>query len=74
MKTYGGVKVQSHVFLTSALGGGQLHAPAALLPGKSPRYQLHRRFGGPQSRYGHGEVKIFSPTGTRTLNPWSSSL
>jgi hypothetical protein len=35
MKKYGGVDVQIHVFLTSALvGGGQLHAPAALTPGK----------------------------------------
>jgi hypothetical protein len=30
-----GVDVQIHVFLTTALfGGGQLHAPATLLPGK----------------------------------------
>jgi hypothetical protein len=46
---------------------GQLHAPAALPPGKSPRYPFYRRFGGPQSRSGrYGEVKIFYPTGTRT--------
>jgi hypothetical protein len=31
---------------------GQLHAPAALPPGKSPRYPLDRRMGGPQSRSG----------------------
>jgi hypothetical protein len=37
---------------------GQLHAPAALPPGKSSRYPLYRRLGGPQSRSGrHGEVK-----------------
>jgi hypothetical protein len=37
MKTYGGVDVYILVFLTSALvGGGQLHAPAALSPGKQP--------------------------------------
>jgi hypothetical protein len=38
---------------------GQLHAPAALPPGKSPRYPLDRRLGGPQSRSGRfGEEKI----------------
>jgi hypothetical protein len=47
MKAYGGVHVQIHIFLTSALAGGQLHAPAALPPGKSPRYPLDRRLGGP---------------------------
>jgi hypothetical protein len=38
MKAYGGVAVETHVFLTSALVGvsGQLHAPAALPPGKEP--------------------------------------
>jgi hypothetical protein len=39
---------------------GQLHAPAALPPGKSPRYPFYRRLGGPQSRSGrYGEEKIF---------------
>jgi hypothetical protein len=32
----------------------QLHAPAALLQGKSPRYPLDRRLTGPQSHYGRG--------------------
>jgi len=37
---------------------GQLHAPAALPPGKEPRFPLDRRMGGPQSRAGHdGEEK-----------------
>jgi hypothetical protein len=31
---------------------GQLHAPAALPPGKEPWYPLNRRLGGPQSRSG----------------------
>ena len=31
--------------------GGQRHAPAALLPGKT-RYPLYRRLGGPQGRSG----------------------
>jgi hypothetical protein len=49
---------------------GQLHAPAALPPGKSPRYPFYRRLGGPQSRSGrYGEVKNFDPTGTRTPAP-----
>jgi hypothetical protein len=42
-------------FLTSTLDGvsGQHHALAALYPpGKSPRYPLYRRLGGPQSRSG----------------------
>jgi hypothetical protein len=29
-----------------------LHAPAALLPGKEPRYPLDRRLGGPQNLFG----------------------
>jgi len=29
---------------------GQLHVPAALPPGKEPRYPLDRRLNGPQSR------------------------
>jgi hypothetical protein len=33
---------------------GQLHIPAALPPGQSPWYPLHRRLGGPQSRSGRG--------------------
>jgi hypothetical protein len=49
---------------------GQLHAPAALPPGKSPRYPFYKRLGGPQSRSGrYGEVKIFYPTGTQTPAP-----
>jgi hypothetical protein len=49
---------------------GQLHAPAALPPGKSPRYPFYRRLGGPQSRSGrYGEVKNFYPSGTWTPAP-----
>jgi hypothetical protein len=38
IKTYWGVEVYLHAFLTSALdeASGQLHAPAALPPGKEP--------------------------------------
>jgi hypothetical protein len=40
---------------------GQLHAPAALPPEKSPRYPFYRRLGGPQSRSGrYGEGKILT--------------
>jgi hypothetical protein len=49
---------------------GQLHAPASLSLGKSPRYPFYRRLGGPQRRSGrYGEVKIFYPIGTRTPAP-----
>jgi hypothetical protein len=48
----------------------QLHAPAALPRGKSYRYPLDRRLGGPQSRSGRcGEEKILHPTGTRIPTP-----
>jgi len=41
---------------------GQLHDPAALPPGKEPRYSLDRRLGGPQilSERG-GEEEISHP-------------
>jgi hypothetical protein len=53
------MEVQLHVFLTSALAGVdgvivQLHAPAALSLGRSLRYSLDKRLGGPQSRSGRG--------------------
>jgi len=34
---------------------GQLHKPAALPQGKSPRYPLNRRLGGIQSPSGRGD-------------------
>jgi hypothetical protein len=41
---------------------------------RSPRYQLDRRLGGPQSRSERrGEEKFIDPTGTRTPTPPSSS-
>jgi hypothetical protein len=47
---------------------GQLHAPAALPPRKSPWYPLDRRLGGPQSRPGRdGEEKNSKPR--RESNP-----
>jgi hypothetical protein len=55
-----GVEVQLYSFLTSELEwvGGQHHAPAALLPGKT-RYAFYRRLGGPQGR--SGPVRKISP-------------
>ena len=52
--------------------GGQRHAPAALLPGKT-RYPLYRRLGGPQGRSGRVR-KISSPPGfdPRTVQPVAS--
>ena len=44
--------------------GGQRHALAALLPGKT-RYPLYRRLGGPQGRSGRVR-KISPPTGIRS--------
>jgi hypothetical protein len=43
---------------------GELHAHAALPPGKSPRYPFYRRLGGPQSRSArYEEVKMFTLPG-----------
>jgi hypothetical protein len=69
--------MQIHVFLTSAVVGGEgvSFTPRPLYPGgKSSRYQLDRRLGGSQRRSArYGEVKILDPTGARTLtHPWSS--
>jgi hypothetical protein len=36
------------------VNGGQLNAPAALPPGKTPLYPLDRRLSGPKSRSGRG--------------------
>jgi hypothetical protein len=49
--------------------------PRPLYPrGKSPRYQLDRRLGEPQSHSGRSEEeKILDPTRTRSLTPRSSS-
>ena len=52
--------------------GGQLHAPAALPPGKT-RYPLYRRLGGPHGRSGRIR-KISPPPGIdpRTVQPVAS--
>jgi hypothetical protein len=64
MKAYGGVDAWIHIFLTSALAGGEWPA--------SRPYSFDWRLGGPQSRSGRGEIKILDPTGTRTPAPRSS--
>jgi hypothetical protein len=71
MKTYGGVDVQIHVLLTSALAGGEWLASCTghCTPGKrAPRHPLDRRLGGPQSQCDDVE-KIPEPTGARTRTP-----
>jgi hypothetical protein len=52
-------------FLTSALDGGERsnHALAALSQGKSPRYSLERRPGGPEGHCG-AEKDLFPLPGT----------
>jgi hypothetical protein len=57
MKTYWGLEVYLHSFLTSALDGGEwsVSLNGHFFPlGKSPRYPLDRRLGGHQSRSGRG--------------------
>ena len=54
------------------VGGGQRHAPAALLPGKI-RYLLYRRLGGHHGQSGRAR-KIFTPPGfdPRIVQPVAS--
>jgi hypothetical protein len=69
MKAYGGVDMWIHVFLTSALVGGECSAsrpgPFLYLRGKSPRYPLDRSVGGLRyrSRYDVDKRKFFTLAG-----------
>jgi hypothetical protein len=57
IKTYWGVEVKLHAFLTSALDGGEWSAsqPGRFTPGEySSRFPLDRMWGGLQNRSGHG--------------------
>jgi hypothetical protein len=67
MKTYGGMDVYIHIFLTSALAEGEWSAPRTCRfnsRGKSSQDPLDKRVGGPQSRSGRsGEEKTLDPTG-----------
>jgi hypothetical protein len=74
MKACGGVCVQIHVFLNSALVGGKWSASSSghfIL--KKERYLLYRRLGGPQSRSKrHAEMKILILPGLK-LRPLGCS-
>lgn len=48
MKIYGNVEAWLHVFLNLVLGGSEWSTLATLLLGKSPKYLLGSRVGGPQ--------------------------
>jgi hypothetical protein len=76
MKTYGGVDVYIHIFLTSTLAGDEwlVSRSVRFTTGeRAPRYPLDRRLGGPQSRSGGREEKILDYTGARTPTPRSSN-
>jgi hypothetical protein len=74
---YGGINILIHVFLTSALVGGEwwTSCPGVFTPGgKGPRYPLDRSLDEPQSRSGRAEKKKnIAPTGTPTSTPRPSS-
>jgi hypothetical protein len=60
MKVYGGVGVQIHIFLTTALVGVVSFTPRPLYPqGKSPRYPLLRRLDGPRAGLNDVEKRKF---------------
>jgi hypothetical protein len=56
MKTYWGVEIRLHAFLTSVLDGGEWRTlrSAALPQGKGPWYPLYKTMGEPQNRSGRG--------------------
>ena len=60
-----GIEVQLYSFLTTALEGGQRHAPTALYPRGKTRYPFQNRLFGPQGR--SGQLRKISPlTGFRS--------
>jgi hypothetical protein len=71
MKASGRVDVYIHIFLTSALAGGQLHTQAALPPAKFSR--VHIGYEDMRRSRRRGEEKILDLTGTRIPTPRSSS-
>jgi hypothetical protein len=68
MKSYGGVQVYFHTFLTQALNGCQLHAPGALSLGSSPQFQLPMRLGGPWANLDTVEKNISCPARNWTVS------
>jgi hypothetical protein len=78
MKIYGGIDVQIHVFLASALVGERsASGPCWFIPGEAvPWYSLELRLSGPQSRsVRYGEVKILDPNPTpRSSRPQSVAI
>jgi len=76
MKTYGGVEIWLHTFLTLALDGGEWSAscPGCFLA-KSPQYPLDRRLGEAHSQSGCGGKENKSlHTPTRNPNPVIQSV
>jgi hypothetical protein len=76
MKTYGGVDVKIHIFLISALAGGEWSAsrPGCFTPGERTS-DTHWIGGWVDPRAGLDDVeKILDTTGTRTPTPRSSTL
>jgi hypothetical protein len=75
MKTYGGVEVYIHAFLSSAIDGGELSAsrPGRFTPEEipPPPYSLDRRLGGPQSHSFYTEPKIIQ---FRECLKWKSRI
>jgi hypothetical protein len=64
MKTYEGVEIQFHAFLASA----RRYVVSFMILGKSRRYPLDKRLGGPQGHSGNsGEGKNLYPC--RKSNP-----
>jgi hypothetical protein len=65
------MEVQIHIFLTSAVAGGEW---SGLNLEKNSQYPSDMTLCGPHSRSGRrGEGKILDPTGNQTPTPRSSS-
>jgi hypothetical protein len=67
----GGVEIQHHPFLISALDEGQFYGPAALFRRRFSRFQLNRKLGKIQSLCGMEKTEICCPF--RESNPRSFS-
>jgi hypothetical protein len=71
MKTYGGVDIPVHIFLTSALAGGKWSAsrPGRFTPGeRAPGTNWIGGWVGPRAGLDNTE-KILDPTGTQNSDP-----